>query len=109
MDFNVTAIGGRVAATPELREFESGAEQVRLLVTVRTTTPRRRVDVLPVTFWKDGDTDEWQTLLGLDVGQAVWVTAQVQRRFWADPFGRRSQLDLVGMNIITHREDEDDA
>ena len=51
MDLNLIVLCGRLAVEPELKEFDSGSRLVRLLVTVRSDEPRRRVDVVPVTLW----------------------------------------------------------
>lgn len=94
MDLNLVVMSGRLAAPPELRVFESGARLVRYLVTVCTDAPRRRVDVLPVTRWEPPD-----DVLLPEVGQRVWVAGTVQRRFWSNPEGRRSRLEVVAEQI----------
>ena len=99
MDMNVVVLCGKLAAPPEIREFESGSSLVRLLVTVRTDSPRRRVDVIPVTLW---DPDPNDQLLGATVGQQVWVTGGIQRRFWTALEGRRSHLEVVAHHIQHH-------
>ncbi len=96
MDFNLVVLAGRLATDPEHRAFESGASLVRLLVTVRTDEPRRRVDVVPVTLW-----DPPAELIGDDLaaGDRVWVTGGVERRFWEAPDGRRSRLEIVARHV----------
>ncbi len=96
MDINLAVLGGRLAAPGEHRTFPSGAEYVRLLVTVRTAEPRRRVDVIPVTLW---DPPEDLVLGSTQPGRRVWVAASVQRRFWAESDGRRSRLELTAHHI----------
>lgn len=89
---NVLVVAGRLAVEPELRTFESGTEVLRLLVTVRSEHPRRRVDVLPVTLWEPADDEP---LRDARAGQRVWIAGSVQRRFWESSEGRRSRLELV--------------
>lgn len=96
MDFNVVVLAGRVAAPPELRRFESGSSLVRVLITVRTDSPRRRVDVVPVTLWEPGADHE---IVEAPVGSAVWATGSVQRRFWSDDAGRHSTLEVVAQQV----------
>lgn len=96
MDFNLVVISGRLAAPPELRVFESGVRLVRYLITVRTDEPRRRVDVLPVTQWNPPDDD---LVPEPEVGRRVWVVGTVQRRFWSNPEGRRSRLEVLAEQV----------
>jgi single-strand DNA-binding protein len=103
MNMNVVILSGRLAAPPELREFESGSALVRALVTVRSDGPRRRVDVVPVTLW---DPDPGHPILDAAAGVGVWVAGSLQRRFWSTTEGRRSRLELVA-NAIELRDDED--
>ena len=98
MDFNVVVLSGKLTAPPEVREFESGSKLVRSLVTVRTDSERRRVDVVPVTLW---DPDPGHPLLKAAVGTRVWVAASVQRRFWNDRDSRKSRLEVVATDIRT--------
>ena len=97
MDFNVVALAGTLAAAPELREFDSGSRLLRLLVTVRTDEPRRRIDVLPVTLW-----DPPAALLAeeLERGRRVWVCGAAQRRFWEAQEGRRNRIEIVAHQIM---------
>ena len=106
MDFNVVVLSGRLAAPPELREFESGSRLVRSLVTVRSDTPRRRVDVVPVTLW---DPDPDVAILGASVGDGVWVAAAVQRRFWTETERRMSRLEIVARDIEVRRPSDSGA
>ncbi|MDX2344055.1 MAG: single-stranded DNA-binding protein [Acidimicrobiia bacterium] len=106
MDFNVVVLSGRLAAPPELREFESGSRLVRSLVTVRSDTPRRRVDVVPVTLW---DPDPDAAILGASVGDGVWVAAAVQRRFWTETERRMSRLEIVARDIEVRRPSDSGA
>ncbi|OFW66777.1 MAG: hypothetical protein A2Z12_09265 [Actinobacteria bacterium RBG_16_68_21] len=96
MDLNLVVVSGRLAAPPELRQFESGSRLARYLVTVRTEEPHRRVDVLPVTLW-----DPPAELVDADPvpGTRVWVAGSVQRRFWSGTEGRRSQIELVADQV----------
>jgi single-strand DNA-binding protein len=101
MDVNLMVLCGRLAAPPELRTFESGSRLVRYLVTTRTESPRRRVDVLPVTLWDPPD-----TLLAEDAvpGRRIWVAGAVQRRFWEATEGRRSRIEIVAEAVCLKEE-----
>ena len=104
MDLNLIVVSGRLAAPPELRQFESGARLARYLVTVRSEEPSRRVDVLPVTLWDPND-----DLLDADPapGARVWVVGSLQRRFWSATEGRRSRLELVADQVCVRPPDEE--
>ena len=101
MDLNLIVLSGTLAAAPELREFESGARLLRLLLTTRRTEPRRRVDVIPVTLW-----DPPAELLeqGLERGRRIWVCGSAQRRFWESKEGRRNRVDVVADHIVVSPE-----
>jgi single-stranded DNA-binding protein len=101
MDVNLFVVAGKVAAPPEIREYDSGSTMVRVLVTTRTDTPRRRVDVVPIVRWMDDDRDRVDRLRDLRVGQHVWVTGSIQRRFWQSQDGRSSRLEVVAAHIET--------
>jgi single-stranded DNA-binding protein len=103
MELNLVVLSGRLATAPEERTFDSGSTMLRLLVTVRSSEPRRRVDVIPVTVWNP---DPELIGAGLDVGQRVWVAGSVQRRFWSAEHGRRSRLEVVA-HEVSLRDDID--
>ncbi|MDJ0497938.1 MAG: single-stranded DNA-binding protein [Acidimicrobiia bacterium] len=96
MDMNVVVLFGKLAAPPELRTFESGSSLVRCLVTVRTSAPRRRVDVVPVILW---DPDAEDPLLAAAAGTKVFAVCSVQRRFWTADEARLSRLEVVARHI----------
>lgn len=96
MDMNVVVLSGRLAAPPELRAFESGSQLLRSLVTVRSNSPRRRVDVVPVTLWDPAKDHE---IIEAAAGNSVWVVGTVQRRFWSSGEQRRSRLEVVAHHI----------
>jgi single-stranded DNA-binding protein len=105
MDLNLAVFCGRLATDPELRTFESGISVMRYLVTVRSESPRRRVDVVPVTLWEP-DPD-----LVADPGRSgdrVWLVGSVQRRFWQAKDTRRSRLEIVAHGV-TFVDDTDDT
>jgi single-stranded DNA-binding protein len=102
MDLNLVVLAGRIAAEPEIRTFDSGATLMRLLVTVRSDEPRRRLDVIPVVQWNPDPSD----LPGGTVrGRAVWIAGAVQRRFWSVGEGRTSRIEIVA-HEITIRDEE---
>lgn len=71
MDYNVTVLGGRLAARPE-----TSGDATRMLVEVASQMPRRRHDLVPVIH------HYFETLRpSLDTGDLVWVVGQLQRRF----------------------------
>ena len=96
MDLNLVVIGGRLAAPQELRVFESGARLLRYLVTVQSVSPRRRIDVLPVTLWDPAD-----ELVEEDPqpGRKLWMAGNVQRRYFEGDDGRQSRIEIVASNV----------
>ncbi len=92
MDLNLAVIAGTLAAPPEIRTFDSGTRLARYLVTVRSTEPRKRVDVVPVVEWDPPADFDDETV---DRGDRVWIAATVQRRFWSGSEGRKSRLEVV--------------
>ncbi|MEN8238542.1 MAG: single-stranded DNA-binding protein [Actinomycetota bacterium] len=96
MNLNIIVITGRLAAEPELTTFASGSRLVRLLVTVRSDEPRRRIDVLPVVMW---DPAEHIPLDELTRGAGVWIAGSVQRRFWSAEAGRTSRVEIVAHDV----------
>ena len=97
MDVNLVVLAGTLASAPELREFDSGASLLRMLVTVRTEEPRKRVDVIPVTLWDPPDSlrDE-----PLERGRRVHVCGAAQRRFWEAAEGRRNRIEIVAEQVL---------
>ena len=106
MDINLAVLAGRLAAPGEHRTFESGAEYLRVLVTVRSSEPRRRVDVVPVTLWDPGPAviEECRA-----PGARLWVAGALQRRFWAAGEARKSRLELVAHHIEVQDNDSGDS
>lgn len=106
MDLNLVVVAGRLAAPPEIREFDSGARLARLLLTVRSGEPHRRVDVIPVVLW-----DPPTGLLDdpLRSGERIWAAASVQRRFWSAESGRRSRLEIVATQVARREEEGPEA
>jgi len=96
MDLNLIVIAGRLAADPEMTTFASGARLLRLLVTVRSQEPRRRIDVLPVVMWDPADSVQIDELVR---GKGVWVAGSVQRRFWSAEAGRTSRVEIVAHDV----------
>jgi single-stranded DNA-binding protein len=103
MDLNLVVLAGRLAAPPEIRQFEGGARLSRYLVTVRSEAPARRVDVIPVTLWDPPD-----ALVDAEPepGRRLWVAGAVQRRFWSGVEGRRSRLEVIAEQVCL-RPDSD--
>jgi single-stranded DNA-binding protein len=102
MDLNLAVLLGRLATPPELRVFESGSRLLRFLITVKQDQPRRRIDVLPVTWWEeDTNTEAFTQVLDLNLqpGDRLWICGSYQRRFWDNTDGRRSRLELVAQEV----------
>jgi single-stranded DNA-binding protein len=96
VDLNLVVLAGRIAAEPEIRTFESGAVLVRLLLTVRSSSPHHRIDVVPVVQWNP----ELAEIPGAPLrGVSVWVVGSVQRRFWSVGDGRSSRIEVVAHEI----------
>lgn len=94
-DLNLVMIRGQLSAPIQLETFPTGGTCAKLLVTVRTTDPVRRVDVLPVTLWEPDPAFD----LDAPLGTIVTVAATIRRRFWAADAGRRSRLELVADTV----------
>lgn len=105
MDLNIVVLAGRIATEPEVRRFASGASLIRYLVTVRTSEPRRRVDVVPVTLWDPTDVQIADAVNSK--GHVVWMAGAVQRRFWSAGQDRTSRLELVAHAVEIRRSCED--
>lgn len=96
MDLNSVVICGRLATPAEVRTFDSGTTLIRLLVTVRSDHPHKRVDVVPVTYW---DPPVEMVDSPPDRGQRVWVAGSVRRRYWEATDGRRSRIEVVAEQV----------
>ena len=100
MDLNLVVIAGRLAAEPEMKEYEQGTRSTRLLVTVRQKVPKPRMDVIPVMCW---DMD----LPDMDRGTRVWVAGQIQRRFRAGPVAeRQSRVEVVAVHVEANPDED---
>ncbi len=106
MDLNLVVIAGRIAVEPDIETFESGTTLMRLLVTVRTKEPRRRLDVIPVVQWNpDPDTIPDEPVRG----RRVRVIGAVQRRFWSQDDGRLSRVEIVDLEVAIRDKEASDA
>jgi single-stranded DNA-binding protein len=94
MDLNLVVLCGRIAVSPELQNFESGASRIRLLLAVRSDDPARRLDLIPVLVWKPPE-----ALLGLRANERVWVSGMLQRRRWDDGKGRAGGVQVVAHEV----------
>lgn len=96
-DLNLVVLCGRVACDPDLRTSDCGARMLRILVTIRSDHPRKRIDVIPVSVWDPED-----TLIepGLAVGSRIWITGVAQRRFSEGPEGRSNRLEVVAQHVV---------
>ena len=93
-DINLVVLVGRLAAPPEIKTFDSGKTIARLLLTVRTNKPRRRVDVIPVA-WHNPNPDDIPT----QVGTKLWIAGSTQRRHWLDQ--RQSRVQIVASQVVS--------
>ncbi|MGI9665686.1 MAG: single-stranded DNA-binding protein [Acidimicrobiia bacterium] len=96
MDLNLVVLAGTLAVEPEIREFSSGARLIRYLVTVRSSDPVRRVDVIPAVLW--GPHDVLVDAPGR-VHQRIWVAGRLQRRFWSTDGDGRSRVELFAQSV----------
>ena len=96
MDLNLAVLCGRLATDAEVRVFDSGARLIRYLVILRVDHPRKRTDVIPVTFW---DPDEELAETPGEKGDRVWVCGSVQRRYWESQDGRQSRVEVVAEQV----------
>lgn len=106
MDHNTVVLSGRLAATPEIREFENSSRMMRLIVVSKQAEPPHRKDTVPVTVWQD--VEGYDAVARLERGARVWVAARIQRRFWAEANGRRSGIEVVAQHVSTLKEDDDE-
>ena len=106
MDLNLLVLCGRLASPGELREFDSGTRLLRLLISVRTEEPSRRVDVVPVTLW---DPDEDLVEAVKEPGIRIWAAGAVQRRFWEGSEGRRSRLEVVAHQVTVQEPETEEV
>ncbi len=102
MDLNLVVLSGRLAAPPEIRQFESGSRLARFLITARAEEPRRRIDVVPVTLW---DPPDELVADSPAAGDRLWMAGSVQRRFWSGEGGRRSRLEIVASQVARREEE----
>lgn len=103
MDLNLVVLCGRIATDPEIRVFDSGTRLIRYLITVRSEAPRKRVDVIPVTYW---DPTDDETEAPGEKSQRIWVCGLVQRRYWESPDGRRSRIEVIADEVNLKDVDE---
>ena len=106
MDLNLVVLAGRLAAAPEHRIFDSGARLVRYLVTVRSDEPRRRVDVVPVTYWNPGPGEAEERV---EPSRRIWIAGGVQRRCWNGDSAKRSRLEIIAHQVELRDPDAERA
>jgi single-stranded DNA-binding protein len=106
MDLNLVVLCGRIAVLPEHRQFDSGASQLRVLLTVRTDAPNPRVELIPVIVWNP---PEDLLAARFEIGARMWVSGMLQRRFRdSDNDTRRgSALDVVAHKTLVGAAAED--
>lgn len=96
MDVNLVVLCGRVASQPEVRQFDSGSRMLRILLTVYSEAPRRRIDIIPVSLW---DPPDHLVEPGFAVSDRVTVTGTLQRRFSDGAVGRRMRMEVIACDI----------
>lgn len=100
-DLNLAVLCGRLATEPELSVHDSGSRTLTLLVTASSSTPGRRIDVIPVTLYDPPD-ELIDDLPGANT--RVWVTGVVQRRALEWPEGRRARIEIVADQVAVLQE-----
>lgn len=105
MDLNMTVLCGSLACVPTMTLTKDNSQPlyVHMLITVKQTTPRHRIDVIPVDVYNDAEGfDELAefVLTHPDHGKAttgyrVWVAGQTQRSFFPNVDGSRSKLRII--------------
>ena len=94
MDENIAIVTGLLTSPTEIRTLDSGAVIARYLLAVRSTEPRHRLDVIPVTQWNPPS--EASTYSS---GTRLRAVGSFQRRFWDDDRGRRTRLEVVAETV----------
>ncbi len=97
LDINLVVLCGFLAVDAEPIYLDGGVRTIRFLVTVRTTSPTQRIDVIPVVLW-DPPEALWR-----DPGERddpVWVVGSVQRRFAEETDGGRSRIQVVAEQVL---------
>lgn len=87
MDFNLVVLAGQLAAAPERRTDKS----TRLLLTVRSTHPEPRVDLVSTVI------AEGSRAASFEAGDAIWLNGSLQRRF--SPASGRSRLEVFAHHV----------
>ncbi|HZD23150.1 MAG TPA: single-stranded DNA-binding protein [Acidimicrobiia bacterium] len=103
MDLNLIVLCGRLHVDPELRVFDSGARQIRYLVTTRVDYPKRRVDNIPVVVWDPPD--DLMDNPG-SKGERFWVCGSVQKRYTGNARGGGSHVEVVAGDVKVGDLDE---
>lgn len=108
-NLNLVVLLGRLAAPIEFRNYESGARDIKLLVTIdHEHMNKRRLDVLPVVWEQPTDTRSlaaWRSLEDHfpEVGDRVWVTGSIQRR-WNDGEDKSHRLEVRAEAVTVQME-----
>lgn len=96
MDLNLVILCGRLATNAEVRQMEAGSTLLQLLITVQREHPHRRTEVIPVSVWNPPD----ELIEALpQAGERIWVSGAVQRRYWQQPNGGRSRIEVVADSV----------
>jgi len=101
MDLNIVVLCGTIMTDATVEYFDSGNQSGRLLMSIKQTEPRHRVDVIPVTFWRDDiGCDQFDRIIQQSKkGKRVWVAAQLQRRFFGDTGTTRSGISIIASSV----------
>ena len=96
MDLNLTVLCGTLTTAPDIQHHNNEQRTLKLLITVRSDTPSRRVDVIPVIL-HNPDNKLIETLT--HPGQRIWIVGTIQRRFTGTQQGRKSRLGIIAHTI----------
>jgi hypothetical protein len=96
-DLNLIVLCGRVASEPDVDPADHATRRLRMIVAVRSESPRSRVDMLPITMWDPPD-----ELVGSlpEVGSSVFVVGSIQRRVDSEWWGRSSRIEVVALSLV---------
>jgi len=106
MDLNLVVLSGTAMASVTVKQSGSGNRQGRLLVNVKSTTPRHRTDMVPVTFWRDDiGPERFDAIVDkVSKGRRVWVAASIHRILVGDAGATSNGLSIIADDVQVRDE-----